>query len=175
MRRSRFTVYRKGLDPVVCMTYTAESARAFYERNGQTVTRVVKGDHRVEARNAAIKAAGGFRLDRAALQAACAELGLKLPVKVRFNSRVGGTNGNYRFMGTHHDVMLKSYRTPQQATATLWHELCHAMQAERAGGTPEWAKVRAEQQRVPYSRRPIEVEARRFAAERSNRPLTRPL
>lgn len=171
MRRTRFTVTLEGNAPRVILAYTADYVRGHYEKLGYNVLSVERGDHRTKARHAAIKACGGFRIDAAALAAAVAEIGLTLPVRLAYNGRVGNTNGNYRFRGTHHAIMLKSYHTPQQATETLWHELCHAMQAERAGDLKAWSGVYAQQRRYPYSRRPIEVEARQFAAARSHRPL----
>lgn len=177
-RRTRFTVHIRRPDgeiiKQVILAYSAESARVYYARR-HDVVRVERGDYRQRARNAAIRANGGYRLDPRALRDAIALLGLRIPVKIRYTSRVGATNGNYCFKGTHHDIMLKSYHTAAQATETLWHELTHAMQAERAGGTTEtWADVRREQARYAYRRRPIEVEARAMSAKMSpTHPLAR--
>ncbi len=173
-RRSRFTVhFLDGRDPSVILAHSADYARAYYTARGRDVGRVVKGDYRVKAREAAAKASGGFKLDHAAVRDACDLLGLKLPVSIRFNGRVGNTNGNYSFDGRKHRIMLKSYRTPEQASSTLWHELCHAMQAERAGTMADWAVVRREEARYPYRSRPIEREAREMSATMADVPLTR--
>lgn len=171
-RRSRFTVRFASGDPVVCLAYDAGFVHKYYEALGRTVTGVTKGDHRVKARAAEVKAAGGFRVDQAALKDAIALLGLKLPVTLRYNSRVGNTNGNYRFTGHSHNIMLKSYHTAAQASDTLWHELCHAMQAERAGTMVEWNVVQRQQARYSYRSRPIEREAREMSATMANCPLT---
>ncbi len=177
MRRSRYTV--KLANPtrsVVCLAWDADYPRKHYESLGHTVLSVTKGDYRIKAHAAAVKAKGGFKLDQGAVRDARALLGIKLPVDIRFHSRVGNTNGNYRFDGRKHQIMLKTYHTPEQASSTLWHELCHAMQAERAGGTvADWGVVRREQARYPYSRRPIEREAREMSATMANCPLTRAL
>ncbi len=142
------------------------------DSRGYKVVRVVKGDYRQPA--APATAARAWRVDPEALKAACDLLGLRLPVKVRFNARQGATAGNYRHKGTYHDIMLKSYRTAEQASETLWHELTHAMQAERAGDQWAWNSVANDQRRYPYSRRPIEIEAREIAGAYADILLTRP-
>lgn len=168
MRRSRFTVHTASGDRHVILAYGMSDARLFYEQRGHVVTKVVKGDYRAVQP----AAGGGFRVDQQALRVAIELLGLKLPVKVRFNSRVGSTMGNYRFRGTHHDIMLKSYHDAAQASSTLWHELTHAMQAERSGGTMEtWASFNRDQKRYTYRSRPIEVEARQMSRDMSDCPL----
>lgn len=175
-RRARFTVYREGFsEPIVCLAWTAEGVRQHYTLAGYNVTRVVKGDYRKQEQAAALKAAGGFTIDQAAIRDACDLLGIKLPVKVRTHSRVGNVTGNYRFRNGYHDIMLKSYRTAAEASATLWHELCHAMQAERAGDEAAWGAVLSEQGRYPYRLRPIEREARKMAEDMGDILLARPI
>jgi hypothetical protein len=175
-RRSRFTVTFTDGDRTVILAYTGQDSqiREHYARMGKTVASIVKGDHR-----APVAASGpSFVIDQSALADAIDLLGLKVPVKVRFNSRAGATNGNYRLRrapgGLYHDIMLKSYHDAEQASSTLWHELCHAMQAERvmlAG--EEWGSFTAAQKRWPYSRRPIQIEARQMSADMADCPLTR--
>ena len=175
-RRTRFTVYREGFsEPVVCLGYTAEGARKHYTDLGYRVTRVVKGDYRKQEKAAALKASGGFTIDQDALRDACDLLRIERPVKIRMDGRVGSVTGNYRFRNGYHDIMLKSYRTAAEASSTLWHELCHAMQAERAGNETAWNTVTNEQARTPYSRRPIEVEARELARDMGDILLARPI
>jgi hypothetical protein len=177
MRRTRFTATiispHMGREKKVILAYFASEVRGYYEGKGYEVVSVTKGDYRKQA---VVKGngGGGFRIDRPALKDACELLDLKLPVKIRFNSRAGSTNGNYRFKGDHHDIMLKSYHSPEQASDTLWHELCHAMQAERAGGTLEtWRQVHREQARYTYRNRPIEREARAMSETMKDVPLCR--
>lgn len=126
-----------------------------------------RGDYRIEA----LKADGGFRIDNAAVRDACELLGIGLPVDVRFSGRVGPTNGSHAFDGERHRIMLKSYLTPEQATRTLWHELTHAMQAERAGSVLAWGAFSRAQRSYSYSNRPIELEARRMADVMGDLPL----
>jgi hypothetical protein len=174
MRRARYTVEVEGRDPQVILAYSPQSAADFYRRRGYDVRNVVKGDYRrVAAPPRPTPQGGGYRVDQKALKAAIALLDIKLPVKVRFNARVGDTNGNYRFRNGGHDIMLKSYHTAEQASSTLWHELTHAMQAERCGGTIEdWREVHREQKRYTYKQRPIEIEARKMSADMADCPLT---
>ncbi len=153
----------------VIMSYPGRDAEIVehYARRGFTVVRVDHGDL------VSVKPQGGYRVDAEALKAAIELLGLKLPVKVRHNSRVGSTRGNYRITkdGTH-DIMVKSYLTPEQASSTLWHELTHAMQAERAGANwTAWGRAINDQKRWPYSRRPIEIEAQQMSADMADLPL----
>jgi hypothetical protein len=133
----------------------------------------VKGFRVLECLSAdELKAAGGFRIDRAALREACEFLGITGNVEVRFNARAGRTNGNYRRRYGKHDIMVKSYLTPAEASKTLWHELAHAMQAERVeaeGG--EWGTHSRAQRRWSYSVRPIEVEARSYEQYAEALPL----
>jgi len=178
MRRSRFTITYSPDDSneilrTVVLAYSADSIRMRYSIPGATILGIERGDYRAKARAAAVHAAGGFTVNRQAVDDAAALLGLKLPVRIRFNSRVGRTNGNYRFKGDHHDIMLKSYRTPEQASDTLWHELTHALQAERDGRADEavWADVRRSQAHYSYLIRPIEVEARKMSALMKDCPL----
>lgn len=121
----------------------------------------------------AMKREGGFTLDRRAIREACVFLDIDYSaVKLRLNGRVGPTNGNYRRRGYEHNIMLKSYLTPEQASQSLWHELAHAMQAERVerdGGT--WHAYASAQRRWSYSTRPIEVEARSYEQYAEELPL----
>ena len=176
MRRTRFTVtVRKHGDTtkVVILAPTSDDARYFYARRGYDVLSVVKGDFRREQRNATVQQGGGFTIDRAALKDACDLLGLKVPVRIRFSSKVGRTLGNYRGMSKgYHDIMLKSYRTAEQASSTLWHELTHAMQAERAGGHVGWQAELAKSY-GKYKRCPLEIEARQMQATMADVMLCR--
>lgn len=180
MRRTRFTATVCRLDRQdapsekrVILAYDPVGVRKHYNRMGYVVLDVVKGDHRREAYKAAVKSSGGFTVDRRALKDACDLLGITKPVRIRFSSKVGSTNGNYRFMGTYHDIMLKSYHSPAQASSTLWHELTHAMQAERAGGTQEAWQAEHEKSKGKYKRCPREIEARQMSRKMADVPLCR--
>lgn len=167
-RRSRYTVNFVDGSKEVVLGYDAEEVRAWRSATKE-VASVVKGDYRAKV-NAEV--GDGFRIMQRALEAAKIELGLDFPVKIRFNSRMGSTRGNYRFKGTHHDIMIKSYLSPEQASSTLWHELTHAMQAERSGGTrAEWYKVSNDQKRYTYRNRPIELEANAMSRKMAGVPL----
>lgn len=164
-RRSRFTITFLDGSREVFLGYSALSAENYYNGRGRPVVSVTKGDYRMDKN----VTGGGFKIIQSALKTAQEELGLTIPVKVRFNARQGNTNGNYRFRGTHHDIMVKSYLTPEEASSTLWHELTHAMQAERCGGTTEtWTKVHREQRNWTYRQRPIEIEANAMSAAKAD-------
>lgn len=169
MNRTRYTVtLRSGetLRREVILAYSADGARSFYEGRGNTVVEIEKGDYRLQSPDS------GFNIMQDALKAAQKELGLVLPVKIRFNARQGRTNGNYRFNTTHHDIMIKSYLSPEQASSTLWHELTHAMQAERVGGTKSvWADFLKDQSSYSYKNRPIEIEANKMSRAKKDSPL----
>lgn len=176
--RTRFTVtIQKGsaeIERRVVLCYTAQRASDYFTGRGFRVLNVQKGDYRKQQRAAAKRAAGGFTIDRKALAVAIELLELKMPVKIRYNARVGNTMGNYRFRNGVHDIMLKSYLAPEQASSTLWHELTHAMQAERAGGTIDtWNSFAGEQRRYTYAHRPIEIEARQMSKDKADVPLCR--
>jgi hypothetical protein len=189
MRRQRFTAHLAGVSaPAVILAYSAESVREHYARRGHTVISIERGDHRLAERKARREAAyrerdsgpdgGGFRIDQGALRDACELLGIRLPVRVRYHSRVGGCLGNHRLRaekrgdGHWHDIMLKSYLSAEKASRALWHELTHAAQAERAGGTlADWAREHRRQVAYSYSVRPIEREARDMEVTMADVPL----
>jgi hypothetical protein len=161
-KRQRYTVEMQDGTRQVILAYDGAGADSYYRRRGYDVKRVTKGDYRkTQALREA--ATGGFTIDRAALKDACDLLGLKLPVRLRYNSRVGRTMANHRFWGDYHDVMLKSYLTPEEASTALWHELTHAMQAERAGTLHEWLRIGKAEHGL-YEHAPTEIEARDMQA-----------
>jgi hypothetical protein len=172
-RRARYTVTTADGQRHVILAYSTEGARLFYKQKGHTVTRVQTGDYRITERNAEISAQGGYHINHAAIRDACEHLGVKLPVKIRQHGRVGNTHGNHRFNGSFHNIMVKSYLTPEQASHTLWHELTHAMQVERSGGTKEsWSRECRAQSIYSYRIRPMEREANAMADSMTNFPLT---
>lgn len=168
MRRSRWTV-ETDIGKRVILAYDAMGAQNYYTGRGHAVYGVTKGDYRMVP-----KPGGSFKVNQKALADALEVLKLKLPVKIRTHARQGATNGNHRLSREgYHDIMVKSYLTPEEASSTLWHELTHAQQAENAGGVDHWNKVCNDQRRrYPYSRRPIEVEARAMSELMSDVLLT---
>lgn len=168
-RRQRFraTVIRPGstqIEELHFLTYTKDQAIRLAERRGIKIVTILT-PAQFKAQQPAVGRA--YKIDQAALAEAIEFLGLKLKVRIRFNARQGRVNGNYKrdYMG--HDIMLKSYLTVEQASKTLWHELAHAMQSERAGSVWDWNVVANEKRpgrsrRIEYRNRPIEVEARTY-------------
>jgi hypothetical protein len=150
------------------LAYDAVGAAGYWRSKGYTVLQVREGDF------VNINADSGFTVDQTALRDAIDLLGLKLPVKLRYHSRPGGTGANYRLhRAGHHNIMVKSYLTPAQASEALWHELTHALQAERAGGTTEaWQKVLVAH-KGRYKRCPLEIEARQMSETMKDCPLAR--
>lgn len=182
-RRNRYqatgvTLHGQPHSDIFVLAYTLEGAKQALVQKGYGAVSIAP--HRREDIQG-----GGFKIDQAALKAAQDFLGLTLPVKVRHSSKLGATQGNYRLShrrGNHHNVMLKSYLTPEQASKTLWHELAHAMQAERAcktaGVSPTdraallaWSATPERAKGTGYYKKPIEVEARAHENYAATRPL----
>lgn len=167
-RRKRYTVTLSDSSQHVILAFDALDARLYYTQRDLTVVSVNAGDYRMKPTERE------WELNYVALRNARRELGLTLPVTVRKNGREGGTNATYRLKPEGHHIVVKSYLTRQQATEALWHELQHAQQAERVGGTVEAWKVEHNRQRKwPYKRRPMELEARHTAAANAHKSLTR--
>lgn len=170
-RRSRYTVtFNQGQDAKVVLAYSVDEVWIYFESRGYDVNSVEKGDYRKFERQAENKADGPqWTIDQKVLKTVIESMGIKREVKIRKHARQGSTNGNYRYRGGYHDIMLKSYRTADQANATLWHELKHAQQAERAVAEGrDWYAVTREQKRYSYKQRPIEVEARLWSEQNKN-------
>lgn len=119
--------------------------------------------------------AAGWLVDRAALEAALIDLGLRLPVTVRLTTgwRKAGV---YRTRDEGHVVLLSGRHPIERANRTLWHELTHAVQAERDFSM--WGLVdhdvaafimrlssrrRYEDAGLDYDTNALEVEAREVA------------
>lgn len=190
-RRSRFVATgvagRKAEEGMHVMAYSVEDAREVLRQHGITAESVVPLAAAIRKPDG-----GGYRLDESAIEEAKEFFGLTLPVRVQFNSRVGGTDGNWRLSSDYiggpnfHKIMLKSYLTPEKASETLWHELTHAMQAERearaAGVEPShaeakrvWRESAIRGKGTAYARKPIEIEARAHEQYAEALPLARPL
>jgi len=133
------------------------------------------------------------KVNPTALAKLCAEMGVKLPVKVK------GSAGITR-MGTHrlrvneqatlrafregadksvqeHRITVSSYACVYQANSTLRHELMHAVQVERAmdeGRTPkdESKEYTRLNRAYGYKRNPREVEAREASTKYTTDAIT---
>jgi hypothetical protein len=124
-----------------------------------------------------------YAIDIDAVAEAEALLGLRSPVRV-FIRRYEWLDGRYIALrdGVHH-VGVAHDLSARAASKTVWHELTHALQAERLGGERAfrqqwWAEMRAAGVSRPkalrgegraYRRTALEVEAR--ANERLHREL----
>ncbi len=155
MKRQRFTIDHPIKGRFVALAYSAESAEAYF---GGKAT---PGDYRCMG--------PGWKLSYTNLKKAKAELSISRPVHVKQTSRQGGRRGAYAFRAGEHCITVKSYLTPEQASRTLWHELAHAMQAERSGSEAAWAAN--SDRKGPYSKRPIEIEARSYEHNASRIPI----
>lgn len=174
-RRTRYTVTFQDGSKSVFLGYSAQDALNFYNARGKLVKGITKGDYRKhEAKHEAFKS-GGFRIKTLEQRKAIEMLGIEFPVSIHMSnhfSHVSGKDGHHILKrdkdGTlYHEIMLKSYLTPARASFVLWHELTHAMQAER-DGRKTWEgylEVSAQQHTFPYSRRPWEREANAIAEE----------
>lgn len=187
MRRTGYIFNVEHDNPRNCgqfkvLAYSVEKAYALLEARGYyNVERVAKPTTQRPQ-------GGGFRVIPSALAEARDFLGLAFPVKIRTHARAGSVRGNYRLgHDAHgrpfHNIMLKDYLDPEQASKTLWHELTHAMQAERActeaGATTAdtqrmaWSGVRNLDRGIGYRRKSIEVEAREGEQYAEALPLTK--
>lgn len=209
-RRSRYTVtasHESSNEIVkrVVLCYSADDARYYYAKRGYAVLHVERGDYRRKQAAQAARSRGGFHIDQAALAKAKAHFGLKLPVEIKLNGRVGNTLGIYRLSPKGsgvivkggriygldsadrlvHEITLKSYLTPEKAGESLYHELTHAMQAERElARLPEGLTVAekfrkrtalhaAKNKYIRYEDKPCEREARKSEALNATMPLAR--
>lgn len=200
MRRSRFTVFTDR-GPQVILAYDRAGAAAYYERRGLTVIRVEAGDYRhVEA---SAKPGEIWKLDREALQLALDFFRIELPVEIKFTGHRGGRLGAHTLdayggnvikrggriahldsaTDIKHKITVKRWLSAEQASRTLWHELAHAMQAERAACaanaiTPadilrSWRDCSERGRGISYENKPHEIEAREYEAYHDEIPLVK--
>lgn len=178
MKRSRYTVTTQrpvlGVEREVILAYGPQGAREHFEGRGRVVLKVAKGDYRCVPK--------GNVIVNSALCEAIDLLDIKWPVRVKQTGRAGGRQGAHTLgYDLVHCITIKSWLTPREAGRTLWHELAHAMQAERearnAGVTRPsdvvqvWNSCSARD--GAYRKRPIEVEARSFESWNDDLPLVR--
>lgn len=195
-RRTRytFTATKYGREGNIdVLAYSLDGAIHVLTTRGYT-------DVRRTTKPPASKAGAAWAPDWAAINHAIEFLGLTLPVDIKLTGHQGGRYGAHTFRaargafykdftrdtasgGMRHAITVKNWLAPEQAGRTLWHELCHAMQAEnavKAAGAvtmreqlTAWAHCSA--RRGNYSYRPIEVEAREYEAFNDEQPLARAL
>jgi len=173
-RRTRFVVETSfGEQFILC--YTAEQARTYYENvRGYAVYGV-----KPWAAKWTPPADSGWRLNEANLVKAIEFLGLTRRVEIKQTGHKGGRRGAYylktgaseRSADMYHRITAKSWLPPAQASRTLWHELTHAMQAERilasnprATSDEVWKIWRSEYwDGTGYEHKPHEIEANAYA------------
>jgi hypothetical protein len=124
-----------------------------------------------------------FDVDDAAVAQASQQLGVTLPVRV-FKRRYAHATGNY--LGIRdgaHRIGVHCELASAEASRVLWHELTHAAQAERLGGSDAFDRRRndevhaagltrqdaARAEGARYEQMPLEREA--LANERRHRQL----
>lgn len=146
-RRSTFFITYAGADgPEIVRTlaYPGQESQVkeLAERQGYKVLGV--------SRTLPRPADGGFRIDTQAVNEVIEFLGIKLPVKFKIGKSVkkngscclrpsGGSyynKGGYHYnistaTALHHEVFVSEALTAEKASHTIWHELVHAVQAER--------------------------------------------
>ena len=152
-------------------------------------------------RRQAAPATPGWLVDETNLARAIKDLKIKFPVRIKTTGHRGGRLGAHQLRfgydaprgtripaGTHfyHHITVKSWLSAQNAGETIWHELTHAMQAERAiresakenhGASLVTLKKAWENHPMRkgrrYLTRPCEVEARSYEHRNAQIPLAR--
>lgn len=134
----------------------------------------------------AAPAGSSWVLHTSALRQAVASLGITHSVMVKQTGHRGGRRGAHSLRRdaqgrVYSHITVKSWLDPAQASRTLWHELAHAMQAQRAmDDNPHvdpliaWKAVRASTSGgITYRDKPIEIEARSYEHRADDLPLAR--
>lgn len=203
MRRQRWraTLRRDGetIEKLI-LAYTRESVAEFYARQGWEVIKVESGR---KPRATTRPDNPPWDLDDRAIREAREFLGLRHPVRLKKTGAAGGRVGAHQLRptgglagvkngrlvnpdtatGLIHHITLKSWQSAEQASRTIWHELTHALQAERAASelsadTPlaairAWNRVAARDRGIAYNRKSIEVEAREYESFAAEHPLVK--
>lgn len=149
-----------------------------------------------------------YEINEANLKEAIEFLGIKQPVYIKFHGRRARRNetvatctflptwralgveqrffekwvketGHPGYVETYHKIVLKSYLSASYASKCLWHELCHAMQAERSskgdpnhfGAILSWNKADDRDRQYKYDDRPCEIEALAYEEFSDELPL----
>ncbi len=128
---------------------------------------------------------GGYSISLQAIVEAAAELGLSQPIAIKW-SQGRRTLGAHRFhVGQGHSITVTTYHAHEaRISETIWHELCHARQTEKAiaevGGNERAGRImfmrayKAQSRAVGYRNNIFEVEARAMgAAYCDTKPLTK--
>lgn len=174
------------------LDYDRYSAEAWFRARYATVEYLGTG----MGRPPLARAPQAFKIDQAALAEAIALLGITLPVSVKITAHGGRTLGTHRFKAMHgtfmrdkstdtasggmyHHICIRSWLSVEQAGRTLWHELTHAMQAERETDRNAplreqfegWRFCAARGRGTTYRAKPIEVEAREHEPLNDDLPL----
>lgn len=162
------------------LAYSADAVREWYTRRGYMVVSVTAA-RKPRAHNKIAK----WALNHAALRTAQRELRLAWPVEIKLTGHEGGRYGAHTLASRNgqpmHKITVKNWLSPEQAGRTLWHELTHAMQAERAAAkfcATGYAQARAAWSKDPgrlgsYRSRAIEVEARSNERRNNDIPLAK--
>lgn len=112
---------------------------------------------------------GGHRISAAAVTEALEHLGINAPVQIKW-SQGRRRLGAHRFRpGVGHVITVTTYhRYASGVSETIWHELTHAHQLERAVDPKSFiTSYREESRRVGYRNNRFEVEAREVGARMS--------
>ncbi len=202
MRRTRWQaeLSRDGVASTkLILAYSPESVRDFYARQGYNVRSVTRA---TRARTTERPANKPWRESTRAIREAADFLGLTLPVRVKVTNHAGGRHGAHQLRpegpgvrvsngrilnldnatGLYHHITAKGWLSAQQASETLWHELAHAMQAERElsklpapwdarDGMRAWSLCAARGRGVTYLHKPVEREAREYESFAAEHPL----
>lgn len=106
-----------------------------------------------------------YRIDHEAVRAYAREIGVTENLEIIRSARSTYLGQHEYTLFGGHRITLDSQQDAVTCADTIGHELCHALQAERAGSFREWETICKVQHRLPHPQRPIEVEAFAFGAE----------
>ena len=205
MRRQRFRAElshttSNAVVSRLMLAYDADDVRDFYERCGYVVLDVRSARKK---RTTERPANPPWVKDDRAIRSACDFLGITLPVTIKPTNVAGGRHGAHQFRPTGpgvrivrgrihgiehttgfvHHITVKSWLSVEEASRTLWHELAHAVQAERllgsdplAASDPRAAMLAwktAYRDGTAYEHKPLEREAREYEEFAAEQPLAR--
>lgn len=175
MRRTSFTAYLEDREDGlcyerICMAWNLDQVKAYYEES-RPRARVIRVSPTPKRKTSAPM----WEANQARLLRAYKTLDIRWPVQIRrtCSKQHQGAHklkihGN-QATPTHMIVVDKSL-TPYQASRVLWHELAHAAQSERVARSvvalnaramgAAWRGANLRSRKIPYSKRPCEVEAR---------------
>lgn len=115
----------------------------------------------------------GHRISAKAVVEAAAILGLSDPIEIKWSSGRRRLGAHRYRDGRHVVTVTRLYREAASISETIWHELTHAQQTEKAGRAKFISEYRLENRRVGYQNNRFEVEARAVGANMKEQlPLT---